>query len=697
MKNNKESQDTEVFQKDTAEDKENKRVFQTIEKAYDEKKAKIRFFKTNFGTLVFVLLLTIISVLSYEPIKNTFLMHGDNTKAYLESHNFASFLGEFTNYMERPEAAMWYDQRFDAVQSIKYAVKSNGNPEAKTNISNPSEETLAKLKADSIFYLYLKTDNTGSPSVETSSNVEFNKSMFLSNLGLINNKGNNIANLEAIYIVPNNFTSYDDYFIYNMKQFSLEPSLLLIISIGAVSSIILMIVALAIPYSYQKQVNLCNFYNKMYMEFKALLWFALGGLFVASVSAMGQYYDVNGALDLVNIIYSGNAYFYLIGLPITFSIYLIIYLTIVYIKYIYHEGFIKGFIKNSIFGSIALYILRKFSNLFKRIFSLNINEKEDGKLILILIINLFVLWIIAATSFFGVILAIIYTVFLFRYLQNSINRIKALNQGSKELAQGNFDVVVEKNIGLLSPIASNLNNIKNGFKLAIDKEITSEKMKTELISNVSHDLKTPLTSIITYVDLLRGEDITEETRKEYIDILDRKSKRLKILIEDLFEASKATSGNLDLQLDKLDVVALFRQTLGELEEKINNSSLQMKITAPDHKVLCNLDGRRTYRIFENIMTNILKYSMDNSRVYISVKEDEKDVSFTFKNISAYEMNFTPEEITERFTRGDKARNTEGSGLGLSIAKSLTLLQGGNLEINVDGDLFKLKITFPKAK
>ncbi|EQB89935.1 hypothetical protein M918_18130 [Clostridium sp. BL8] len=147
----------------------------------------------------------------------------------------------------------------------------------------------------------------------------------------------------------------------------------------------------------------------------------------------------------------------------------------------------------------------------------------------------------------------------------------------------------------------------------------------------------------------------------------------------------------------MDVVALFRQTLGELEEKINNSSLQMKITAPDHKVLCNLDGRRTYRIFENIMTNILKYSMDNSRVYISVKENEKDVSFTFKNISAYEMNFTPEEITERFTRGDKARNTEGSGLGLSIAKSLTLLQGGNLEIHVDGDLFKLNITFPKAK
>lgn len=697
MKNNKENQDSEILNGDITEDRENKRVFQTIEKAYDEKKGKVRFFKTNFGTLVFVLLLTIISVLSYEPIKDTFLMHDDNTKAYLESDNFSSFLGQLTNYMKRPEESNWYDQRFDGVQSIKYVIKHKDDPEAITNLTNSSEENLAKLKNEGMFYLYLKTDDAGNPTIETSPKIDFNKMTFLNNIGLAYNKGNNSAILEATYIVPRDFENYNDHFTYNMKQFNLEPSLLLIISIGAVSSIFLMIVALAIPYYYQKQVNLCNFYNKMYIEFKALLWFVLGGLFVVSVRAMGEYYDVNGALDLVNIIYSGNAYFYLIGLPITFLVYLLIYLTIVYIKYIYHEGFIKGFIKNSIFGSIALYILNKFRNLFKRIFSLDINEKEDGKLILILVINLFVLWIIAATSFFGVILAIIYTVFLFRYLQNSINRIKALNQGSKELAQGNFDVVVEENIGLLNPIASNLNNIKNGFKLAIDKEITSEKMKTELISNVSHDLKTPLTSIITYVDLLRGEDITEETRKEYIDILDRKSKRLKILIEDLFEASKATSGNLDLQLDKLDVVALFRQTLGELEEKINNSSLQMKITAPDHKVLCNLDGRRTYRIFENIMTNILKYSMDNSRVYISVKEDEKDVSFTFKNISAYEMNFTPEEITERFTRGDKARNTEGSGLGLSIAKSLTLLQGGNLEINVDGDLFKLKITFPKTK
>jgi signal transduction histidine kinase len=196
---------------------------------------------------------------------------------------------------------------------------------------------------------------------------------------------------------------------------------------------------------------------------------------------------------------------------------------------------------------------------------------------------------------------------------------------------------------------------------------------------------------------LKKEDIKNETQKEYIEVLDRKSKRLKVLIEDLFEASKASSGNIDLHLEKVDVIALFRQTLGELEEKINQSTLQMKMNLPENKVICQLDGRRTYRVFENIMSNILKYAMPHSRVYIDVSEGEKEISFTFKNISAYEMNFDAKEITERFTRGDKSRNTEGSGLGLAIAKSLMELQNGNLIVTIDGDLFKVMLTFLKAK
>lgn len=656
-----------------------------------------KFIKSTLGTLISILLLAFIAVGSYLPLKSTFLPHKDNTKEYLESYNFSNTLAQLTTYFTSPE---WYDNRYEDLKSIKYIVSKDKSTNTFTNMQDISKEAVDREKENGEFYLQLKVDEVGNTTVETSSTIKFDKSDFLNNLGL-KNKSNlinkNLFNLEATYIVPKNLESYNDFFVQNIKSNSIEPNIILIMSIGAISVFILMIIAFSVPYSYQEKVDICNLYNKMYLELKFFLWMVLGIIFLGGLRELNNNFMVNGPLDLVNIIYSGNQYFYLIGIPVTFVLFLLTYLTFVYIKYIYFNGFKNGFIRNSIFGRLALYTLRKLRSLVKRIFSLDLNKKEDEKLLFVLVINLFVLWIIAATSFIGVMIAIGYTAFLFRYLHNVINRIKALNEGSKQLAQGDFDVVVDENIGILSPVATNLNNIKNGFKLAIDKEITSEKMKTELISNVSHDLKTPLTSIITYVDLLKSENLTEENRKEYIDILDRKSKRLKGLIEDLFEASKASSGNVELQLEKLDVVALFKQTLGELEEKINNSTLQMKIATPENKILCNLDGRRTYRIFENIMTNILKYSMENTRVYITIVEDEQEVSFTFKNISSYEMNFSPEEITERFTRGDRARNTEGSGLGLAIAKSLIVLQRGTLNIEVDGDLFKLKVTFPKAK
>ncbi len=246
----------------------------------------------------------------------------------------------------------------------------------------------------------------------------------------------------------------------------------------------------------------------------------------------------------------------------------------------------------------------------------------------------------------------------------------------------------------LSPIINELEQINENFTHAVNQEVISERMKTELISNVSHDLKTPLTSIINYVDLLKNEDLSKEAQREYIRILDQKSQRLKVLIEDLFEASKAASGNLELMTEKIDVVALIKQTLGELEEKISVSTLQFKVNMPEEKVICELDGRRTYRVFENLISNILKYSAPNSRVYIDCVVEE-EVSIIFKNMSAYEMNFSAEEITERFKRGDEARHTEGSGLGLAIAKNLTQLQGGRLEIVIDGDLFKVIVKFKK--
>ena len=222
-------------------------------------------------------------------------------------------------------------------------------------------------------------------------------------------------------------------------------------------------------------------------------------------------------------------------------------------------------------------------------------------------------------------------------------------------------------------------------------------MKTELITNVSHDLKTPLTAIITYVDLLKKEDITEEERKEYMATLEKKSQRLKVLIEDLFEISKATTDNIVMNYDEVDLVSLIKEVRLENEDKIQSSTLDFRWSLPEEKCILRLDPQRTFRIIDNLVQNILKYSMAHSRVYIAMNDQDGKVTVSLKNMSATEMNFTPEEITERFVRGDLSRNTEGSGLGLAIAQSFTELQGGEFKVETDGDLFKVTIMWKKEK
>ena len=218
-------------------------------------------------------------------------------------------------------------------------------------------------------------------------------------------------------------------------------------------------------------------------------------------------------------------------------------------------------------------------------------------------------------------------------------------------------------------------------------------MKTELITNVSHDLKTPLTAIITYVNLLKNPHISEEERKSYVDILDQKTQRLKVLTDDLFEVSKAQSGNITMNFMDVDVVSLMKQVRLEMEDQIADSGLLFRWNLPEEKIIMNLDGQRTYRVFVNLISNILKYSMPNSRVFIDVMPDKSSVQICFRNISMAELDFDVERLTDRFVRGDASRNTEGSGLGLAIAKSFVELQHGTFKIDVDGDLFKVTISW----
>ena len=286
----------------------------------------------------------------------------------------------------------------------------------------------------------------------------------------------------------------------------------------------------------------------------------------------------------------------------------------------------------------------------------------------------------------GIILTIIYIVIFIKeliYLDKIII-------GSKAATEGKLNCnIEEKGRGHLRELAHDINNIRDGLRKSIESEIKSENMKTELITNVSHDLKTPLTSIINYIDLLKRENIGSETAKDYINILDKKSQRLKVLIDDLFEASKATSGAMELNITKIDIVQLLKQSLGENDERFKNSNLSVKLDIPDTKIFINGDGQRLYRVFENLISNIVKYSLSNTRVYIQMYvDDENKVVIIMRNISAYELDFCANEITNRFKRGDSSRSTEGSGLGLAIAKSIVELHGGKFNIEVDGDLFK---------
>ena len=245
-------------------------------------------------------------------------------------------------------------------------------------------------------------------------------------------------------------------------------------------------------------------------------------------------------------------------------------------------------------------------------------------------------------------------------------------------------------------MAAAVNDLGDGLRHALQEQMKSERMKADLITNVSHDLKTPLTSIINYVDLLKREELHNEKANEYLEVLDQKSQRLKQLTEDLVEASRASSGNVVLDIRRIDVKELLMQTSGEFVERFEARGLQLVENFPQNPQYVDADGRRLWRIIENLFRNVEKYAMPHTRVYLDLINDGDRVAFSLKNISENPLNISPEELTERFTRGDESRSTEGSGLGLSIAKDLTEIQKGTFEIYLDGDLFKVTVSFPTA-
>ena len=387
------------------------------------------------------------------------------------------------------------------------------------------------------------------------------------------------------------------------------------------------------------------------------------------------------------------------NIAIWFGLFFVVYLCAINVRQLFAKGIVRFFKENTLTGRICCLLFKWGKKAVEFCGTIDFSNKGNRNFFLAVVLNFIMIALLCCTWFFGILLAIPYSLFVFWLLQKWWNKIRTdytvMLSTTEEMARGITDVEYVAEAGIFHELNSALSGVQEGFHTAVQEEVKSQKMKTELITNVSHDLKTPLTAIITYVDLLKNEELSVEERKDYVDVLDRKSARLKTLIEDLFEISKATSGELKLDKVDLDLVQLIQEVQLELEEEIMNSGITFKMNLPEEKAMVCLDAQKTGRIFENLTLNMLKHGLTGSRAYISLEQTEKTVHVVYKNVSAAEINFNADEILERFKRGDVSRNTEGSGLGLAIVKSFTEAQGGKVKVDLEDDLFKVTVSFPR--
>ncbi len=360
---------------------------------------------------------------------------------------------------------------------------------------------------------------------------------------------------------------------------------------------------------------------------------------------------------------------------------------------------VRGYVqKKSLIYRFFPYICDRAAAVRYALTHMDITKNADRILRRILLVNAVLVFILAllwgpSAVFFTIVYTVVLYLLLRRYLSRLQEQYRTLLAATNEIAEGHLDAPLDEDLGVFEPFKPQIIRIRQGFRKAVDEEIKSQRLKTELITNVSHDLKTPLTAIITYIGLLKEENITPQQRAEYLDTLERKSMRLKALIEDLFEISKATSRSVNLNLVDVDLMSLVRQVRFEMADQFEQARLDVRVNLPEKAVL-TLDSDKTCRIYENLMGNIAKYALPGSRVYLTGSARDGRVTVTLKNISAAEIHVDPSELTDRFVRGDESRGTEGSGLGLAIAKSFTELMGGQLSVELDDDVFKVTTSWP---
>lgn len=503
-------------------------------------------------------------------------------------------------------------------------------------------------------------------------------------------------NLKAEFAIPQNLTENNDIIWYNTEnlvhgemsgRFLAVTCCMMVFFIG--------LYILFYPVSVEQEVNPFAFMRKIKAEIK---WAFLGTVLCLAYIGMAflGVYTMTGelqtALQMLGIPYAELVPVVLqfIGMMLTG---LFTAMGIFEIKYMLTSGFCRYWKEDSLIGSICGNVKRRFEKLSE----VDLSDKTDTVLLKYVLIQMVIVGVIACFWSFGIVLSVLYSVLLFFYIRKKLKKVQkdyqVLLKEAHQLADGRFDEEIIQDVGIFNALGEEFKNVRTGFEKAVCEEMKSQNMKTELISNVSHDLKTPLTGIKNYAELLGQNNVSEQDKQVYLENLQHYIDRLNNLIEDLFEVSKVNSGNIELNPVELNVVALIQQAQAETEDLLKQKNLTVIIDAPENGIVQALDGDKTYRIFENLFTNIAKYTLPGTRVYVSATAQPEYTEIVFKNISEAQMNFTPEEIVERFVRGDKSRHESGSGIGLAIVKSFTEVQNGTFSIEIDGDLFKAVVRF----
>lgn len=503
-------------------------------------------------------------------------------------------------------------------------------------------------------------------------------------------------NLKAEFAIPQNLTENNDIIWYNTEnlvhgemsgRFLAVTCCMMVFFIG--------LYILFYPVSVEQEVNPFAFMRKIKAEIK---WVFLGTVLCLAYIGMAflGVYTMTGelqtALQMLGIPYAELVPVVLqfIGMMLTG---LFTAMGIFEIKYMLTSGFCRYWKEDSLIGSICGNVKRRFEKLSE----VDLSDKTDTVLLKYVLIQMVIVGVIACFWSFGIVLSVLYSVLLFFYIRKKLKKVQkdyqVLLKEAHQLADGRFDEEITQDVGIFNALGDELKNVRIGFEKAVSEEIKSQNMKTELISNVSHDLKTPLTGIKNYAELLGQDNVSGQDKQVYLENLQHYIDRLNNLIEDLFEVSKVNSGNIELNPVELNVVALIQQAQAETEDLLKQKNLTVILDAPENGIVQALDGDKTYRIFENLFTNIAKYTLPGTRVYVNATAQPEYTEIVFKNISEAQMNFTPEEIVERFVRGDKSRHESGSGIGLAIVKSFTEVQNGTFSIEIDGDLFKAVVRF----